>query len=304
MNQLWSNKRNCVAGILACVLSVAASDHLSAATRTWDGDSDAAWSNGSNWDTLPLDNLTTDTANFNLGGPYSDIGVPYNPNAGTVSIAGITIGASNGAMTLPGNNLSIGSSGITIGSGAGAFTLSPTTVTLGYAQTWTNNDNDAFAVNPTILTRSAGATLNFAGTGGFTTTLSNTATSILGGWATVNGNTWATIIPGTPNIITGLSAYTVPAGPSPVALSGPQLSVLPGISLTGAITVLPAPAVRVEAMAPVAALARPALAAPQAAVEAITRAGSEIAKSQEQGGQKTGPALDALFVGEQRAAGG
>lgn len=106
-----------------------------AGTRNWDGDTDTAWGTAGNWDTPPVSDLTTDLANFNNVGPYQAASTPRHPNAGTVSIKGITIGASNGAMTLSGTALSIGASGITIDSDAGALTIS-SPITLGASQPW------------------------------------------------------------------------------------------------------------------------------------------------------------------------
>ena len=72
-----------------------------AATYTWEGDTSAAWATAANWSTaVPT---SSDTANFNLAGPYSNSGVPYNPNASggaIVPMLGITIGSGNGAMEI------------------------------------------------------------------------------------------------------------------------------------------------------------------------------------------------------------
>ena len=107
-------------------------------TTLWDGDTSVTWSDPANWDggSAPANSLTTNIAHFNLAS------TPFAPDAGTTSIKGITIGASNGAMTLTTANLSIGDSGISIANGAGALNVNGT-VTIGAAQTWTHNDNDA-----------------------------------------------------------------------------------------------------------------------------------------------------------------
>jgi hypothetical protein len=176
-----------------------------AATRNWDGDTSAVWATADNWNTLPANSLVTDIANFNLAGPYSGSGVPYNPNAGTVSIAGITIGALNGAMTMDSANLSIGASGISVASGAGTLTLNSGTTTLGYAQTWANASANAFDIK-TTLARSAGGTLNFNKTGAGNFTTSNNSVTltngIIGPWATYGTGTamqYATVS-GTTNV--------------------------------------------------------------------------------------------------------
>jgi autotransporter-associated beta strand protein len=129
-----------LASAIAALLSAPAAY---ADTRNWDGDTSVTWATAGNWDTLPANSLLTDIANFNLA-TYDGITV-FAPNAGTTSINGITIGASNGPMTLTTTNLSIGGSGITIASGAGALTVGK--VTIGAAQSWTNNDNDAATFN-------------------------------------------------------------------------------------------------------------------------------------------------------------
>jgi autotransporter-associated beta strand protein len=134
---------------------------------TWDGSDSTDWGTDANWagGSAPADDFITDIANFNSGTYGGD--PVYAPNAGTVSIAGITIGAGNGAMTLSGDNLSIGAYGISIASGAGAVTLSPTTITLGGSdgdgnpiwgtQSWVNNSANLFTVSGDIDPTGGGA---------------------------------------------------------------------------------------------------------------------------------------------------
>ncbi len=107
----------------------------------WNGSTSTAWATAGNWDAAPTNDLVTHTANFNLAA-YSGNPV-FAPHAGTTSIKGIALGASNGTMTLTTTNLSIGASGISIANGAGAFTISGST-TLGAAQSWTNNSSNLF----------------------------------------------------------------------------------------------------------------------------------------------------------------
>jgi len=147
--------------VLSLVAAVAllAAPAAHAVVCNWDGDTSVTWATATNWDTLPANSLLTDIANFNLAGPYSGTATPRNPNAGTTSINGITIGASNGVMTLTTTNLSIGNGGITIASGAGALTVAGT-VTIGAGQSWTNSDNDAATFGIIALGTN---TLNLAG---------------------------------------------------------------------------------------------------------------------------------------------
>jgi fibronectin-binding autotransporter adhesin len=111
----------------------------------WEGDdlTSNLWATAANWDAAPTSDLTANIASFNLAS-YGTNPV-WAPTVGTAtSIAGITIGSSNGAMTLTtGGFLTIGASGISIANGAGAFTLSGST-TLGAAQAWTNSSANPF----------------------------------------------------------------------------------------------------------------------------------------------------------------
>jgi autotransporter-associated beta strand protein len=141
--------------------SLLAISSAAAATVNWDGDTSADWATANNWATAPL---TTDIANFNLA-TYGGNPV-FAPDAGTTSIAGITIGAGNGAMTLTTTNLSIGGSGISVANGAGAFTVAGG-VTLGASQIWSNNSSSLLTANGTVNGASAGTNLELAGNGSF-----------------------------------------------------------------------------------------------------------------------------------------
>ena len=122
---------------------LAVSSSFAQTTVNWEGDTDTLWATAGNWDTAPTNSLTVNIANFNLA-TYDGVTV-FAPSVGTAtSIAGITIGASNGTMTLTNTPaLSIGASGISIANGAGAFTISGST-TLGASQSWTNNSGNLF----------------------------------------------------------------------------------------------------------------------------------------------------------------
>ncbi len=102
---------------------------VQAAAITW-ANLGTAWATGTNWvgGTAPANSLTTDTVVFDTTGSYT-----FQPNAGTTSIAGITIGANSATgLNISGTALSIGAAGVTMNSGAGTATIS-SPVTLGAA---------------------------------------------------------------------------------------------------------------------------------------------------------------------------
>jgi len=147
-------------GFVYAVGTLFAVSSANASIRNWDGDTSVTWATAGNWDTAPANDLTTDIANFNLA-TYGGNPV-YAPNAGTVSINGVTVGASNGAMTLTTTTLSIGASGITIANGAGALTVSGA-VTIGAAQSWSNSDNDVATFGVINHNGTVGTKLSLAG---------------------------------------------------------------------------------------------------------------------------------------------
>jgi len=172
---------------IATALAVSVSSPVaSAAVITW-ADAGTAWATGSNWSggIAPADSLVTDIANFNSSS-YTN-----QPDAGTRSVNGITVGGSSGALTVSGTTLSIGQSGLSVASGAGTVTFS-TGVSVAAAQTWTNNSTNAVAING-AFSRTSGSTINFAGSGSFTTTTITNTNGIIGPWATYGGNDWATV---------------------------------------------------------------------------------------------------------------
>jgi autotransporter-associated beta strand protein len=127
-----------------------------------------AWGTDSNWvsGTAPSNSTTTDTALFNQ--------TSYNnqPNYGTTSIAGITVGdgtTNTAALTLTGTTLTLGTSGITINPNSGTVGLSGA-VRLAGNQTWTNNSSSLFTVGATITNNSSASpvALTIAGTGNTT----------------------------------------------------------------------------------------------------------------------------------------
>lgn len=189
------------------VIALLAASYAHAATRNWDGDTSAAWATAGNWDTAPANDLTTDIANFNLA-TYGGNPV-YAPNAGTISINGITIGSVNGAMTLTTANLSIGGSGISIANGAGTLTVSGT-LTAGASQSWLNNSANLFSSSGSVGL--GGSTLTVGGSGD--TTLSGVVSGTGGrltkdgaGILTLSGkNTFSSIVTvsaGTLRIVSG-----------------------------------------------------------------------------------------------------
>lgn len=162
MKSKSSLRARALVGSIAALLAVPAAQ---AAVVNWDGDTSVAWSNAANWNALPTDDLFTDIANFNQA-TYG-----FAPDAGMTSINGITIGASNGPMTLTTTSLSIGTGGITIANLAGALTVAGG-VTIGGIQSWANNSSTALTTggilaidNQLSLTAGTFALGNFANTG-------------------------------------------------------------------------------------------------------------------------------------------
>ena len=123
-----------------------------------------AWATGSNWigGVAPLNDTTTNIADFNQGSYTSQ------PNAGTTSVYGITVGSSSAALTLSGTALTLGSAGMVVTASstttisvplAGSTTISNNgtgTLTLSGANTITGTINCA-----------SGATLRMGSTTGF-----------------------------------------------------------------------------------------------------------------------------------------
>jgi autotransporter-associated beta strand protein len=173
---------NCLAA--SAGLALIAPLTANAATIDWSGTTDGTWATGANWvgGVAPANSLLTDIANFNLAS-YTN-----QPDAGTTSIKGITIGASSSGLILSGTALSIGASGIAVASGASASTISAP-ITLGAAQTWTNDSANTLTVGAISPTAGSGTTLLFSQTAASTPT--NYATSatdtngMLGGWAII-----------------------------------------------------------------------------------------------------------------------
>jgi autotransporter-associated beta strand protein len=170
-----------------------------AADLYWDG-ATASWNNIANWSTVsgatepdPLAvpgasdnaifNITTvnGAQSITLGADQSATGITFN-NTGTTSLLG-------GGTA---HTLNLGSGGINIGASAGAVTFGNGTAgddvlfNLTRAQTWTNNSAAAFTLNNTTFSaRTAGSTLNFAGTGTFAsaTGFPNDSSGFSGPWA-------------------------------------------------------------------------------------------------------------------------
>jgi autotransporter-associated beta strand protein len=122
--------------------------------QQWSGQTSTAWATDTNWTsgTAPANNTLAAIALFNL--PTYGGNPVFAPDAGTRNIAGITVGSSNGAMTLSGTSLAIGPNGLSVQSGAGNTTIT-TPITLASPQTWSlQSSNSTFTSNATIATDS------------------------------------------------------------------------------------------------------------------------------------------------------
>jgi fibronectin-binding autotransporter adhesin len=175
-------------------LAGGASQSAYAAISNWDGDTSTAWGTAANWNASPANNLNDDIANFNL--PTYGGNPVYAPNAGTTSIKGVTIGGSNGEMTITTTFLNIGSSGIDVATGAGPATINGG-IRIGSSQSWINNDDSRLTLSNLgrFLTNVGDVspfTLTLGGTGTGGTTINNVIS---------NGGTVGTIglIINTPN---------------------------------------------------------------------------------------------------------
>jgi autotransporter-associated beta strand protein len=156
--------------LLAMCLAVAAQSQ--AATISWDGSESVTWSAGGNWvgGTAPTNDLTTDIAHFDLP-TYG--GAVFSPYASGQRVYGVTIGSSNGAMTLDtnssGNRLGIGAGGITMAAGAGTLTFGSSTNTsgalIGASQTWTNNSSNSLLFRSVSTNVTGTQVLTFSGSG-------------------------------------------------------------------------------------------------------------------------------------------
>ena len=139
--------------------------------QSWKGNgTSTAWTLGTNWvsGTAPSNSTTTDTALFNQTS-YS-----FQPNYGTTSIAGITVGngtTNTAALTLTGTTLTLGSSGITINPNSGNVTLN-SAVKLDGNQIWSNNSSSLFTVGATITNNSSASPVRLTIDGTGNTTIS------------------------------------------------------------------------------------------------------------------------------------
>lgn len=163
--------------LLAMSLAFAAQSQ--AATVTWNGSTSVTWATGANWvgGTAPANDLTTDTAHFNTLTYGGTVTSPFSPYVSSRSIYGVTIGSSNGAMTLDtnssANRLGIGAGGITMAAGSGTLTFGSSLQTsgalIGASQTWTNNSSNPlnFRSVSTNVTGTQVLTFSGSGSGGF-----------------------------------------------------------------------------------------------------------------------------------------
>jgi fibronectin-binding autotransporter adhesin len=193
--------------ILLASLSLALSPCTAvAADLYWDGAS-ASWNNIANWSTAS--GATTpnplavpgasDNAIFNITSVNGAQSITMDANQ---SATGVTFNNTDTTTLLGGGTartLNLGSGGITIGASAGAVTFGDGTAgnnvlfNLTRAQTWTNNSAAAFTLNNTTFSaRTAGSTLNFAGTGTFAASaigFPNDGTGFSGPWAFIGTGT-------------------------------------------------------------------------------------------------------------------
>ncbi|MGE9290914.1 MAG: beta strand repeat-containing protein [Puniceicoccales bacterium] len=154
-----------------CALFVLAASNLfvssgSASVIDWDGDTSTVWSQGDNWSggVAPADDLTSDTARFNLS-TYG--GSTNEPDVGTTSILGIQIGSVNGNLTISGTELSLGAGGIVQDLGAD-FTIFDSGLSINVGdrnQSWTNNSVNNLSISGQIT---GSANITFDGTGKIT----------------------------------------------------------------------------------------------------------------------------------------
>jgi len=229
--RFWTGSKKAMLA-LAVIGAAGMSQLASAAVITWDGSDSTAWATGGNWvgGNAPADDLVTDIATFN------DASYTNQPDAGTRSVNGITVGASSGALTISGTSLSIGKGGLTVASGAGTVTFSAP-VTIAAAQSWTATASNTVTVTGAV-TRGAGATIDFSTVGTFDGAglLAAVGTTVQG-WATIGGTNWA-ISNGT-NVIALGTYYATTTGGNTAAnyLSTANVDVDSSPSISAGITI-------------------------------------------------------------------
>ena len=205
-----------------------------ATTITWSATAGTtAWATGGNWvgSVAPTNDLTTNIALFDSTSYTSQ------PNYGTTSIAGITVGDGSTAtanLTLSGVALSLGTGGVTINGNSGTVTLS-NAVKLGGNQTWTNNSASLFTVSATVT--------NIGNATPFTLTIAGLGATTISGIISNGGSTGTTAL--TKNgsgalVLSGNNTYTgtTTVNVGTLTLSGANgalaLSATP-ITLTGGL---------------------------------------------------------------------
>ena len=169
------------------------------------------WATGSNWvgGVAPLSNTTTNVANFDQASYTSQ------PNAGTTSIKGVTIGANSAALTLSGTTLTVGPGDIDI--------LSANAVTISAVVAGTGSVN-----------KGGTGTLTLSGTSGtqggtFTGALVVNAGTLRVGTATANNNSTQKL--------TGISSVSVATGATLALSTGAALKDgLASITLAGTLS--------------------------------------------------------------------
>ncbi len=133
---------------------------------------------------------------------------------GNLSLQGITIGSTGGAVTIQnGNTLTLGSSGIDMSVADQNLTISSNLTLAQGVQTWNVASGRTLALDTGTFSRSAGSTLNLQGTGTVSSSMSglSNVNDILGPWATVGSGTstrYATLSGGNIVAYTGATALT------------------------------------------------------------------------------------------------
>jgi hypothetical protein len=213
-----------------------------------------AWQTGTNWlgGAAPAASLTASVAGFDL------TSYPFQPNAGTTSIAGLQIGDGStpaAPLTIAGTGLTVGAAGITMQANAGAATLTAP-VTLGAPQTWSNGSAAMLTGSGTIATGSnvlmisgsgpvaisapVTGTAGIVAAGPGSLTVSNQlstggqAFTVLGGTATLTSgrNTSANIVVNGGTMLIGGSGasnrYSTGANNETLTVTGGLFSYVPG----------------------------------------------------------------------------
>ena len=207
----------------------------------WQGNTSSSWTAPNNWGVggPPANDTTTNIADFNLSS-YSN--PAFMPNAGTASVAGITIGSSNAAMTLSGTQLTLGGSGITIAGGAGALTIASNMVAA-LTQQWANNSSNLFSISGNVDISGVTLTLGGSGNTTFTGSIGNVGSAgnlIKSGAGTVtlavaNSYTGTTTV--SAGILNVYASGTLGSGTAAVSVAGGAELLLTGVTITNPLII-------------------------------------------------------------------